>query len=81
MLSITLKNIPENLYDEIKRSAVDNYRSINCEILIRLNQSLSAEKRNPDAIIADIEKMQSRINIPPLTDVFINQAKNEGRPF
>lgn len=80
MPAITLKNIPENLYEEIKQSAIDNFRSINGEILFRLNYSLRAKKRNADDVLAEIEKMQSHIKIPPLTDEFINQAKNEGRP-
>lgn len=80
MPAITLKNIPEGLYEEIKKNAKINYRSINSEILFRLRQSLSHKKIDPHRLISKIENIQSRLNLPDLTDEILAEAKREGRP-
>ena len=38
--SITIKNIPDPLYEELKRSAKRNHRSINSEIIACLEREL-----------------------------------------
>ena len=80
MPAITLKNIPVDLYDEIKKNAEINYRSINGEILFRLKQSMGHKKINPELLISKIEKLQAKIKAPKLTDEILYEAKNMGRP-
>lgn len=80
MPAVTLKNFPPDLYDEIKRYAEINYRSIDSEILFRLKKSVDVKKNAPQAMIAKIEERQARIKDPELTDEILTKAKNEGRP-
>ena len=80
MPAITLKNIPIDLYEEIKKNAETNYRSINSEILFLLKQSIGRKKINPKLIISRIEKLQANIKAPNLTDDLLYEAKNMGRP-
>ncbi|MBD3225513.1 MAG: Arc family DNA-binding protein [Caldithrix sp.] len=80
MPAITLKNIPHDLYDQIKKSASMNYRSINGEILYRLYHSLGNKPIDPDLLLKRIDKLQKKINIPKLTDDIIEQARTQGRP-
>jgi len=80
MPAITLKNIPDELYLQIKRSASLNYRSINGEILYRLNNSLGQKPIDPELLLLKISKLQKRISIPSLTNEFLELAKTEGRP-
>ena len=79
MPAITLKNIPEDLYTKIKKSAESNFRSINSEILFRLKSSISQQKPEVKNLLSQIHAINRKINIPILNDTFISSAKNEGR--
>ncbi len=80
MPAITLKNIPNDLYDQIKKSASMNYRSINGEILYRLHHSLGHKPIDPELLIQKIDSLQKKIIIPKLTDKTLELAKTIGRP-
>ncbi|MBN1349402.1 Arc family DNA-binding protein [candidate division KSB1 bacterium] len=80
MPAITLKNIPADLYDEIKKNADINFRSINGEILFRLKKSIGHKKTNPELLISKIEAIQAKIKAPDLTDEILYEAKNMERP-
>jgi hypothetical protein len=79
MPAITLKNIPEDLYAKIKKSAEINFRSINSEILFRLRSSLYQQRPEIGDLLSQIHAINRRIKIPILNDNFIESAKNEGR--
>ena len=80
MPAITVKNIPQELYERIRASAVTHKRSINNEIIHTLHQSLYPRRIDPEKLIARIEALQADLDLPLLTDEFLLQAKNEGRP-
>ena len=80
MPAITLKNIPADLYNQIKKSAQVNYRSLNSEILFLLKQSIGHKQIDSKTLISKIEKLQARLNLPKLSDDMLSKAKNEGRP-
>jgi hypothetical protein len=80
MPAITLKNIPADLYAEIKNNAKTNCRSLNQEILFRLRKSLSLQRTDPDQIIKKIEQLHKKCQIPELTEKILMRAKTEGRP-
>ena len=79
MHNITIKNIPDDLYQRIKMTAHANRRSINNEIINRLDKSLKSTKIDVDAFLRRIENFQNSIEIPALTDDLILTAKEEGR--
>ena len=79
MPAITIKNVPNELYDDIKKSASKNLRSINNEIIYRLRKTLFQRKINPNRLISKIDKINSQISLPTLNDDFILDAKNQGR--
>ncbi len=79
MPAITLKNIPDDLYTKIKKSAEINFRSINSEILFRLKSSISHKKPEVDYLLSQIHAINQNLQIPILNDNLINKAKNEGR--
>ena len=79
MPAITVKNIPEDLYKRIKESATTHRRSINNEIIFRLKQALSSRKIDPEKLIARVEAMQESLQMQPLTEDFLKEAKNGGR--
>ncbi len=61
MPSITIKNIPDNIYSKIKENAAKNFRSINGEILYCLNRVLENNINDSDKLISLVEELQSRI--------------------
>ena len=79
MPAITLKNIPEDLYAKIKKSAAMNFRSINSEILFRLKSSIAQHRPETRILLSQIRDINRRLNLPMLDDTLINKAKNEGR--
>jgi len=79
MPAITLKNIPDDLYIKIKKSAEVNFRSINSEILFRLKTSINQNKPEVKLLLDEIQKVRNKIHIPELNDKILNIAKNEGR--
>ena len=79
MPAITLKNIPEDLYAEIKQSAQTNYRSIASEILFRLHTSLGHAPIDRELLVRRLLDARGKRQLPKLTDDVLEQAKNQGR--
>jgi hypothetical protein len=80
MPAVTLKNIPRELYEKIKKSAALNFRSINSEILFRLQEVLTHHPIDRKAYLRRINELQKRIKLPPLTEDLLDEAKKAGRP-
>ena len=79
MPAITIKNVPSELYEDIKASASQNMRSINNEIIFRLKRTLSHRPTNTKRLIDRIDKLNSQLSLPRLSDDFLFKAKNQGR--
>lgn len=81
MATMTLKNVPEELVRMLKGEAKQNRRSLNQEALARLESSLAAPRRSGGETVKALRRLHKRLaGLPPLTDAFLNRAKNEGRP-
>ena len=79
MPSLTVKNIPNKLYEVLKQSASVNHRSINSEIISCLDRSLRIRKIQPDIFIQEVRQLREKLKVPPLTEEFLKDAKSEGR--
>jgi plasmid stability protein len=77
--TITLKNIPSGLYDQLKESAARHHRSINSEIIALMEESLSAKKMNPEDYLASARILREKTGRYQLKKAFIDRAKREGR--
>ena len=93
MPTLTLKGLPDDVYHALKERAAANRRSLNSEVIVRLEQSVAAgpacATRPPDvdAILARADEIRTRIQarierlgLPPITADEITAAKHEGRP-
>ena len=80
MPSLTIKNIPIELYERLKKRAREHRRSINSEVVSCLERALHARRVDPEAFLSRIEALQTQITLPPLTDEILRRAKEEGRP-
>lgn len=77
--AVTLKNVPAELYDELKASAVRNRRSLNQEAIAWLEQAAPRHPRDPRAILDELTAWRESRNLPYLTEDFLDRAKREGR--
>ena len=80
MATVTLKNVSEELVRRIKGEAKRNRRSLNQELLVRLESTVEAPRRSGRDTVKALRRLhKSLAGMAPLTDAFLNRAKNEGR--
>jgi plasmid stability protein len=79
MPSITVKNIPPELYERLKRSARANHRSINGEIIALIESAISPRRVDPEQFLAEARKLRELTAHYRISDDEFNQAKREGR--
>jgi plasmid stability protein len=78
--TITVKNIPYDLYEKIKQNATEHRRSINNEVIAIIENAFRSKKIDPEDFLVTVRKLRERTKRIELTDRLINQAKTEGRP-
>lgn len=79
MATITLKNIPEQLYQKLKQRAAQHYRSLNSEVIVCLRNVLGSKQVDPDVLLERARVLRSGIS-GKLTDKDLSLLKNQGRP-
>ncbi len=80
MPAITLKNIPDALYAQIKDAASVHHRSLNSEILYCVERALGTHKIDASEHIEVARKLRAKTAQHNLTDQKLNDFKNAGRP-
>ena len=80
MPAITVKNIPQDLYERLKESAEAHRRSINSEIIVCIEQAVGYRKVDPGAMIAAARQLREKTTGYEITDEAFSQAKEAGRP-
>ena len=80
MPAITVKNIPDDVYERLKLLAKTNRRSINSEIIICLERQLRSRPVDPDSVLSRARLLRERTADYPISDRDFNNAKAEGRP-
>jgi plasmid stability protein len=80
MPSITVKNVPADLYERLKQSAQANRRSINAEIIVCIERAVSPQRVDPETVIARARELREKTATYRITDQDLNAAKEEGRP-
>lgn len=80
MPTITLKNIPDILYAQLKQAASVHHRSLNSEILYCVECTLGTHKIDTAKHIEVARQLRAITSQHNLTEQELNDAKNEGRP-
>jgi len=80
MATIAVKNIPDEIYEKLKRAAETNHRSINSEIIACIERAVSSRPIDPEAELAGARRLRAQVAGPPITDEELTQAKAAGRP-
>ena len=79
MASLTIKNIPDNLYEHLKQAASIHHRSINSELIVCLEKALLPTKVTALDLKSAAQRLRSRVNTSIFTAEDIEAAKQEGR--
>jgi len=79
MASLTLKGIPEELMKRLRRVAEANRRSLNREVIERLDRSLEGRRLDPGSLLARADALRERLALKPLDDATIRRVKRAGR--
>jgi len=82
MATLTIKNLPDEIYATLTKTAKRNRRSINGEAIVRLEQGLQAVEPDLEMTLARIRRNREEMKEKGvwLTDEMLDLAKNEGRP-
>ncbi len=80
MPALTIKNIPDSLYEQLKFAAELHRRSINSEVLVCLEKVLVAKKTNTNDRLQRVEQLRTSIKPNIITADEIDQAIENGRP-
>lgn len=76
--NLTLKGMPDDVYEQLKASATLNHRSLNSEIIARLEAHL-LPRRSAAEQLAAIRATRDRLTKIAFDHNVIDRAKREGR--
>jgi len=80
MVTVTIKNIPDEIYERIKLQAKANHRSVNSEIISIFEHAI--QKRTPtdtQAILERARKIRELTAHYTISDEELSRWKKEGR--
>lgn len=80
MATMTIKNIPDELYARLKERAAANRRSVNSQAIVCLETALGDVRPSATARLARIDALRRRVALPALDEDLLRAAKDSGRP-
>jgi len=80
MATVTIKNIPDELYKRLKAVAEVNRRSINSEIIMCIENSITSQRINLNEMLENVRQLRQLTSGYKISDEAFNQAKSDGRP-
>lgn len=79
MPTLTIKGLPDEVYEGLKRRAEARRRSLNREIIVCLERALETDSFDAETWLEEAAKLRRRVKGPPLTDARFNALRNRGR--
>ncbi|UCE43300.1 MAG: Arc family DNA-binding protein [Candidatus Aminicenantes bacterium] len=79
MTTLTIKNIPMEVYERLKRRAKANRRSINQEVIAVIEHALDAPPIDVNSTLERTRKIRELTAQYRLQDKELEEWKNEGR--
>lgn len=79
-VTLTLKNIPDALYEQLKHSAALHRRSMNSEAIVRLEGALQPARMNVTERLARARALRSQLTESQFRPRDVDAMKREGRP-
>ena len=79
MATITIKNIPDELHDALKKKASMQHRSLNSEIIACLEASIRSLPVDLESFLHKTQVLREQVS-GRLSNRDLKELKNEGRP-
>ena len=79
MATVTVKNIPDDLYARLKAAAAKNRRSINSEIIMCIEENLLYRRVSAEQVLDRVRKIRVAMRTAEMTIEQIDNARREGR--
>ena len=80
MANLALRGLSQDMYDSLKRAAARNHRSLNGEVLARLEASIRPTAMGAERVLARVAKRRESLCIPVLDEDLLKGLKDAGRP-
>ncbi|MCY4389888.1 MAG: hypothetical protein OXC18_22560 [Desulfurellaceae bacterium] len=80
MRTLTIKNIPDELYSRLKQNATHERRSMNNQAIACLERALQLPPVDVEQVLARTRTIRRQTTGLPLTDRLLERAKRDGRP-
>jgi antitoxin FitA len=78
--TLTIKNLPDTLYAQLKARAEKNRRSLNSEAILAVERALTESRAaDPASTIAALRRSRAQLKHIHLTDEILLAAKTSGR--
>ncbi len=68
MPTMTIEDVPDDLYEKLKKRAEERGRSIDHEVIVCLRDALQRPRVDAEAFLARLEALQRQITAPPPPD-------------
>jgi plasmid stability protein len=78
MATLTIKNIPDEVYEQLKQRAARHRRSVNSEVIVCLEKVLSSKSVDPATFLTSLRALRENISVF-VTEEGLRAAKDEGR--
>lgn len=80
MATISVKNVPDDLYERLKAVAEINRRSINSEIIVCIEKAVASCRIDLEETLQTARQIRQWTADDPIDDEHFSSAKAEGRP-
>jgi antitoxin FitA len=80
MPTITVKNIPLDVYEELKKAAEASRRSLNSEIIACIERAVGSRAIDPESLLANARRLRAKTAGHPIKNREFTRAKAAGRP-
>ena len=78
MATITIKNIPDDIYNLLKELARENHRSVNSEVILAIKMAVMRRPINVQKNLEQARQIRESISYY-ITNEELTRFKNEGR--
>jgi len=75
LANITVKNIPDDLYEKLSKSAKINRRSINQEIIVCIESNIQDKLDTPEQVLRNARRLRKKTAEYPIGNDELNQIK------
>ncbi len=79
MSNLTIKSLPESLHEALRDAAKRNHRSLNSEVIHRLERSLATRPADPADLIGQARVLRERARLPYLSAAELEAVREDGR--